>query len=136
MDDDEGMDAGANHDAEQWRGDSERISSDFVCDDGLPSGDVCRCRLLFWCRFKTRKGMTLAPKGSSKNMGAKIERCSYINCPHPSISSNDRWHFISQQTASGGRDWSDLWGQTLCSSCFQQYRGKGTLLRARDSLGN
>jgi len=31
---------------------------------------------------------------------------------------------------------SDLWGQTLCSSCFQQYRGKGTLLRARDSMGN
>mmetsp|Transcript_34347 Transcript_34347/g.55457 ORF Transcript_34347/g.55457 Transcript_34347/m.55457 type:complete len:594 (-) Transcript_34347:76-1857(-) len=124
---------GARSEADLARVDGEKISSDFICDDGLPCGEVCRCRLLFWCRFKARKGMTLAPKGSSKSMVNKVERCCYANCPHPTISSNDRWHFISQHTNSGRFDWSELMGQTLCSSCFQQYRGKGTLLRARDS---
>ena len=111
---------------------NDKVSSDFICDDGQPSGEVCRCRLLFWCRFKTRKGMTVLARGARGGVG-KVERCSYSNCPHPTMSSNDRWHFISPSTASGGRDWSELMGQTLCSSCFQQYRNKGTLVRARDS---
>ena len=111
---------------------TDKVSSDFICDDGQPSGEVCRCRLLFWCRFKTRKGMTVLARGT-RGGGGKVERCSYSNCPHPTMSSNDRWHFVSPSTASGGRDWSELMGQTLCSSCFQQYRNKGTLVRARDS---
>lgn len=115
------------------RADGEKRPEDFFCDDGGPCGEVCRCRLLFWCRFKTRKGVILGTTKGKTMMGViKQERCSYSQCPHPTVSSNDRWHYISSYTASGGRDWSELLGQTLCSSCFQQYRSKGTLLRVRD----
>ena len=55
-DDDDGMADGAGaNEGELSRVDGEKIPSDFICDDGQPCGDVCRCRLLFWCRFKTRK---------------------------------------------------------------------------------
>jgi len=67
LDDDDAMgDAGGGLDGD-GRLDGDRVASDFVCDDGQPCGDVCRCRLLFWCRFRTRKGMALAPKGSKSS---------------------------------------------------------------------
>ncbi|KAJ1479964.1 hypothetical protein T484DRAFT_1901949 [Baffinella frigidus] len=28
---------------------------EFLCDDGKPCGQVCRCKLLFWCRFSVRR---------------------------------------------------------------------------------
>ena len=33
---------------------------------------------------------------------------------------------MTPYTNAGGKDWSELVGQTLCSCCFQQYRGKAS----------
>ena len=52
-------DGGGGNDGDV-RLEGDRVASDFICDDGQPSGDVCRCRLLFWCRFRTRKVNLLA----------------------------------------------------------------------------
>jgi hypothetical protein len=59
-------DAGGGLDGDA-RFDGDRVASDFVCDDGQPCGDVCRCRLLFWCRFRTRKVRL-------QNLGSKLRR--------------------------------------------------------------
>jgi hypothetical protein len=89
---------------------------------------VCHCRLLLWCRFKTRKGLAgLAGAGTFSrrewlNGAVRERRCSYALCPQH--SSNTRWHLVTPYTNAGGKDWSELVGQTLCSCCFQQYRGK------------
>jgi hypothetical protein len=95
-------------------------------------GQVCHCRLLLWCRFKTRKGLAgvggAAGAGGTYSRregggaGVRERRCSYGLCPQH--TSNNRWHLVTPYTNAGGKDWSDLVGQTLCSCCFQQYRGK------------
>jgi hypothetical protein len=99
-------------------------------------GQVCHCRLLLWCRFKTRKGLTgvggatgaggTCSRREWVGAGVRERRCSYGLCPQH--TSNNRWHLVTPYTNAGGKDWSDLVGQTLCSCCFQQYRGK---VRAR-----
>jgi hypothetical protein len=97
---------------------------------------VCHCRLLLWCRFKTRKGLAgvggAAGAGGTAaysrrewgGAGVRERRCSYGLCPQH--TSNNRWHLVTPYTNAGGKDWSDLVGQTLCSCCFQQYRGKAS----------
>ena len=89
---------------------------------------MCHCRLLLWCRFKARKGVNgLAGPGALARRdwlsGATRERrCSYAQCPQ--TSANTRWHLVTPYTNAGGRDWSEMVGQTLCSCCFQQFRLK------------
>mmetsp|Transcript_614 Transcript_614/g.1381 ORF Transcript_614/g.1381 Transcript_614/m.1381 type:complete len:473 (+) Transcript_614:203-1621(+) len=110
----------------------------FIGDDGIPCTPVCHCKLLLWCRFKARKGLSAVPgsvlagaKESFKLAQARgRQRCSYSLCRQQ--NSSTRFHVITASTNAGGRDWTDLAGQTLCSCCFQQFRNKGTLVRARD----
>lgn len=94
----------------------------------LCAGQVCHCRLLMWCRFKTRKGLAAlsgAPSLTRRdwlNSTVRQNKCSYPLCPQH--WSNNRWHLVTPYTNAGGRDWTELVGQTLCSCCFQQFRGK------------
>jgi hypothetical protein len=81
-----------------------------------------------WCRFKTRKGLATLSGAASLtrrdwlNSTVRQNKCSYALCPQH--WSNNRWHLITPYTNAGGRDWKELVGQTLCSCCFQQFRGK------------
>ena len=76
------------------------------------------CLNLGFAKVEKRERSTFTEKDAL----GKNAKCTYPQCPNH--ASNNRWHIVSTSTNAGGQDWTDLLGQTLCSSCFQQYRIK------------
>ena len=52
-------------------------------------------------------------------------RCTYPECERPEYSTPFRQ--ITPGKMAGGRDWSELVGMVLCTTCYDRYRRKGTL---------
>jgi len=56
-------------------------------------------------------------------------RCSYKDCKKP---EGCRQYFqIEAGRNSGGQNWNALAGFTLCPTCYQQYKSRGTLERKK-----
>ena len=59
---------------------------------------------------------------------SNLKRCSYKHCESPHEGS--RFFRIHEAKATGGRDWSSLFGQVLCAACHDRFKAKGTLKHA------
>lgn len=67
--------------------------------------------------------------------GARLRRmstlrtCSYQDCKRPGGST--QYFHIEAGRTSGDKDWSSLAGSTLCHTCYQQFKSRGTLERKK-----
>ena len=61
-----------------------------------------------------------------------VKRCSFAGCDRPDESSH--FYTVTEGTKLGGRDWSSLFGLTLCNACYTRYLCKGTLEKSMPIL--
>lgn len=54
-------------------------------------------------------------------------RCWYTRCQNPCKSQ--QFYYIEKNRTSGEKDWSELYGKTLCDACYRFFKGNSTLER-------
>jgi hypothetical protein len=81
--------------------------------------------LACYSQFK-RRG-TLCRKIHRVPMHVVQRSCTYSLCGNP--RAGKKFHKIVGNGTAGGRDWMLLSGSILCTSCYYQYKTRGTLER-------
>jgi len=76
-------------------------------------------------RFHSRG--TLERSDYRRPLCSSERRCTYAGCNKPTESS--AFHRIDGDSKAGGRDWSGLAGSLRCHTCYNRFRGRGTLER-------
>jgi hypothetical protein len=76
---------------------------------------------------KSRHKSGTIEKSHNKPLAASTMRCTYADCERPADSS--KFYQISEDSTSGGQDWSSLAGSVLCQACYLCFNKSGTLER-------
>jgi hypothetical protein len=67
-----------------------------------------------------------------KKPGNVGKRCSFEGCGRPDQSSN--FYLIKEGKDAGGKDWSPVYGQTLCHTCYRRFLKTGSLDKPHKSV--